>query len=158
MIKKLAMLLSILDYNTDLSPSTFIPSQATSFASETGHVSELLLAIENTDLRDDLYMIHKQLIEIALNQNVSCTIYPVYVHSRDITILEEKLSKDFNTSNIKIVQDYFTSHIWIRDYGAMVMSNGRDLVDYDYFDKRPVDDYMSYHYALTNLINLKISF
>lgn len=138
--------------NDALDPDFFKPNKM-SMISETDNISGLILAMENNHYTDYLFDMHMKLINTALIQNISVTIYPTYIHKQ--LHLVNNIKNEFDgiiPPDIKIYDDYRVDSIWIRDYGPIFYNN--TIIDLDYFPRRPRDDVMNYHYALNNHIEL----
>lgn len=139
--------------NDNLNPNNFKPNKI-SMMSETGNINKLLLAMDNNYDTDYLFDIHIKLINTALIQNISVKIYPTNVNNNHVYLIDH-LKEYYGSipSNIKIYDNYRVDSIWIRDYGPIIYNN--TIIDFNYFQRRPRDDIMNYHYAINNHINLK---
>lgn len=138
-------------YNGVLNPSQFVSRLDNVMVSETGKISELMLGMDDFDETDDLFDIQTTMIKSALDQGIYVKIYPI-IHEYPWK-LKRNLRKHFNSEmlvNITIVEDFNVDTTWIRDYGPIFIQENSTLtvIDMDYFQRRPRDDLMNYHYAL----------
>ena len=161
MLLNAALLLSVAEhggYNDGLDPERFVPRTDGVMVSETGRISELLLGMPDVSERDYLFDIQLTMIQSALSQGIGVRIYPtVHEYPRRLDRHLRSVLDGRIPANLTLVTDYFVDTIWMRDYGpAFVRRNGTlEVIDMDYFRRRPRDDVMNYHYALATNRSLR---